>query len=197
MFEGCRACLILIVLIPLACCLLIVCGIVYVMTSAPEPPIADKFTPQESEAQAFETQINNAKYANGYFTVSFNERQISSWLALKSDLLSDQSGERFPLENIQVGLDGGKVTVYAEIKSGSLKFPLEVVITPETDSKGQLSFHIDEAHLGGLSLPKAILNRLTVELDKALKEPFDEVGNYANAQLSVEDGQFIMTAIRQ
>jgi hypothetical protein len=195
MIEGCKGCCIAIFLIPVLCCALVTCAVIYVYTSGPIPPLSDRFQPSAADAQAFDNAItaasNDAQYSRG-FTLLFSERQLSSWMALEGKQYADQNGYSFPFTKVQVGLNKGNMTFYGELTRSGLKLPVEVVIKPEVDGAGKLKLSITSVNIGGVKVPDFVLKTVTRELEDKLIGPIDQAGNYVldPTSLSVNGGIF-------
>jgi hypothetical protein len=199
MLEGCGGCCLTVVVIPLLCCGLLIGGVIYIYATAPDPPLTDNFKANLAEAQAFEAELaraTNRATTQGVFDLNVNERYLSSWMALEGEDFADEHGHSFPFKNVQVGLDDGQITFYAELdRTDLIKLPLEVVLEPTVDDQGQLKFEIKEAHLSGLRVPNVILENVTGQFEDRLVQPFDDLpGNYYVYENSivVEDGAFIL-----
>jgi hypothetical protein len=200
MFEGCGGCCLGLLLIPLLCCALVGCAVIYVYTEGPEPPLSGNFKPQQAEAQSFQTAIDNAATMagnQGWFYIQFNQRELSSWLALKGEDFAKEHDRSFPFKNVQVELADDKMTFYGELSRYRLKLPLRVVIKPGVDKQGQLDLKIDSVDFGGLRLPGFILDSVTNVLEDALMQPLkdrlDQTGrSYTlyEPSLNVSNGAF-------
>lgn len=198
MFESCGGCCVALVVVPLLCCVLVVCGAIYVTTSGPEPPLSDRFRPSQAEADAFDYQIdtatNNAR-ATGQFTLTFTERQISSWMALEGERFAEENdiGD-FPFENVQVGLDDGEMTFFGDLAfGGGVHLPVEAVIEPSVDRAYHLDLDITSVDFGGLKLPGALVESVTDQLEEKLIQPIEDIGaDYVldPNSLRVQDGAF-------
>lgn len=196
MFEGCGGCCLAVILIPLLCVAVAACGIVYAATQGPEPPLSENFTASVADAQAFDTAINaatrDAQNTRG-FTLTFNERQISSWLALEGEQFAEEQGSTFPFKNVQVGLDAGEMIFYGELQLSRIRLPLAVAIKPEVDRAGHLDFEITDADVGGIAAPTFALKVVTGQLEDKLVKPLDDLqGDYVldPNSLWVQDGVF-------
>jgi hypothetical protein len=201
LIEGCGGCCFTVVFVLLLCCVLVVGAVVYVYMSAPEPPLGDNFRAKQEEANQFQYIIDTFPSPNApTFRLQFNERQISSWMALEGARYAEENGRRFPFENIQVGLADGEMTFYAEIERYGLKLPLEVIIvptrvtpsyTPGQLSRDELKFEVREAHLGGIRVPKFVLDPIQDQFHDLLVQPLDQVGGAYNlGELTVGDDPY-------
>ena len=175
--EGCGGCCLSIVLIPLLCCGLVVGALIFIDQNAPDPPVRGNFTPNTSEAQAFENEINRAKSqaSGGWFHVTVYEDQLSSWMALEGKQFAEDNGHAFPFENVQVGLDDGQLAFYGELSRYGLDVPIRVALEPQIYDQGALSLDIDEANVGGLNVPGFVLSNVSAQLDDALMQPFRDL----------------------
>ncbi len=198
MFEGCSGCCFGTGLILLLCCALAVCGAIYVISTAPDPPLSDKFKANSAEAAAFDAQINQATYDatySGGFTLTFTERQISSWLALEGENFANEHGFSFPFENVQMGLDDGKMTFYGEVGSGRAKIPLVVILKPEVDRINHLNLDVDTVNVVGLKLPGALIDDIANQLEEKVIQPIENAGaDYVldSYSLSIQNGTFVV-----
>lgn len=196
MFEGCGGCCAGTVLILLLCCAMVVCGAIYVLSTSPDPPLTDKFNANTAEAAAFDAQIDRAVQearTSRIFTLTFTERQISSWLALEGEAFADEYGFSFPFENVQMGLEDGEMTFYGELGSGQAKIPLEVILVPKVDRIGHLDLEVDTVNFVGLKLPGALIDDIANQLEKKVIQPIEDAGvDYFldEFSLSIEDGVF-------
>lgn len=193
MFESCSGCCIGLALILLVCCALIVGAVIYVNANAPEPPISNNFTANPAEAQAFDAEVERAKGMayGGWFYFVFNERQLSSWLEYEGRDFANQEGNAFPFHDMQVGLDDGKMTFYG--KMNELGVPVEVVIEPVINAKGELSFDIVSVDAGGLGLPAVLLDSVSDQFRDLIMQPFDEVPGtlfFDPASFYLDNGEF-------
>src|SRR5512145_2884839 len=132
MIEGCGGCCLSLILIPLLCLAIVACGVIYVYTNGPEPPLSDRFKASSTDAQAFDAELQRAasQATSGWFYMQFTERQLSSWLALKGQDFAEEHDRSFPFEKVQVKLDGGKMIFYGELARYSINLPLRVTIKP-------------------------------------------------------------------
>ncbi|MBI5959827.1 MAG: hypothetical protein HY866_13890, partial [Chloroflexi bacterium] len=202
MIEGCGGCCLSLILIPLLCLAIVACGVIYVYTNGPEPPLSDRFKASSAEAQAFDTAIQNAanqittgSFDGGGFVIQFDQRQMSSWLTLEGQDFAEDHDRSFPFENVQVKLDGGKMIFYGELARYRLNLPLRVTIKPDIDKDGKLKLKVESADFGGLNLPGVLLKEITRVLEDALMQPIDDLGySYTlfEQTLVIEDGVFSM-----
>ncbi|MBN1681321.1 MAG: hypothetical protein JW966_13645 [Anaerolineae bacterium] len=182
MFEGCAGCCITLLLIPLVLCILIGGALVYIYSDTPDAPISDRFKASTAEAQAFEDAINRATIQasrEGYFVLTFDERQLSSWMALEGETFADEHNHAFPFKDVQVGIDGGQLTFYAKLNRFRLNLPLEVIIEPAVNNDGKLEMEIIEARVGAVGVPHFVLENVTDQLEERLLESLNNLpGNY-------------------
>ncbi|MCD4686507.1 MAG: hypothetical protein K8S97_11290 [Anaerolineae bacterium] len=202
MFE-CGGCCIVLILIPLLCCVGAAGAAFYVNANAPDPPISDNFNPSQAEAQYFDNAVENAKTmarttANGWFTFTFTERQLSSWLEYEGADFADEEGNVFPFHDMQVGLDDGDMTFYGKIDEIGL--PIEIVIEPTIDGKGELTFEITSVDFGGLGLPTVLLDSVSDQFRDLLTQPFEEVPGdlyFDQASFYLDEGEFRIQGLVQ
>jgi uncharacterized protein YpmS len=196
MFEGCTGCCLGTVLLLLLCCVLAVCGAIYVVTASPDPPLTDNFKADPGQAAAFDAAINraasDAAISRG-FTLTFTEQQISSWLALEGKAFADEHGFSYPFENVQMELEDGEMVFYGELGSGRVNIPLQVIFVPKVDRANHFDLNVDSVNFAGLNLPGALIDDLANQLEEKVIQPIKDAGtNYYldPNSLSVENGTF-------
>jgi len=205
MFEGCGGCCLALILIPVLCCVMVACGVIYVYSNAPDAPLSDRFKPSVAEAQAFDAEISRATTqartsGSGWFVLQFTERELSSWMALEGEQYAEENGHSFPFEDVQVGLDDGEMTFYGELEQSHLTLPVKVVIKPGVDGSGHFEFDITSVDVGGLSAPGFVLNSLSDQFADVLAKPFEDLpGNYTlyEQTLVIQDGTFAVQGNRR
>ena len=194
--DHCSGCCLAIILIPLLCIALVACMVIYVISNAPDAPLSGHFSPSQAEAQALDSEIaraTNQATSQGWFSLKFTERELSSWMALKGQDFADTHGYSFPFKDVQVGLSGGSMKFYGKLNYGRLSVPVLVTVKPKIDSAGQMAFDITSVDLGGVKAPDFVLKSVTRQLQDVLIQPFDDLpGSYYLYQetLDVGNGSF-------
>lgn len=196
MFEGCGGCCLSLVLIPLLCLGLTACAVIYLLTLDVDTPLPANFQPSYGEAQAFDAAIDNAvaqAQTGGGWVLFFTEQQISSWMALEGEAFADEHGHAFPFGKVQVGLDNGAMTFYAELETRFASVPLQVIITPKVALDGQLNFDITEVRVADIGAPDFVVQSVKAQFEDALTRRLEDLsGNYFiyPQSLVVDDGVF-------
>jgi hypothetical protein len=198
MFESCGGCCATLLLIPLLCCVLVVGAVIYIHSNAPDPPLSDNFKANQTEADQFQAELDRAvarARSQGVFDLFFNERQLSSWMALEGPGFAADYDHSFPFKNTQVALDDGEITFYGEFDRYQLTIPMEVVIKPRITRDRKLEFDITSADVGGVTMPDFVLSNITGQFNDVLIEPFNDLpGDYYIFEDSVfiQDGTFVL-----
>lgn len=196
MFEGCGGCCLSLVLIPLLCLGLAACAVIYLLTLDVDTPLPANFQPSYVEAQAFDAAINGAvaqAQAGGGWELYFTETQASSWMALEGEAFADEHGHAFPFGKVQVGLDDGAMTFYAELETRFTSVPLQVILTPKVTPDGQLNFDITEVRVADIGAPDFVVQSVKAQFEEALLRPLEDLpGNYFvyPQSLFVDNGVF-------
>ncbi len=194
--DHCSGCCLAIILIPLLCIALVACVVIYIVTNAPDAPLSGHFSPSPAEAQALDSEITratNQASAQGWFSLKFTERELSSWMALKGQDYADEHGYSFPFKDAQVGLSGGSMKFYGKLKYGKLSVPILVTVKPKVDSSGQMAFDITSVDFGGVKTPDFVLKNVTRQFKDVLFKQLDNLpGSYYLYQetLDVNNGTF-------
>lgn len=197
MFEGCGGCCLVLVLIPLLCCV-VIGGVVYaVNTQAPEAPLSDDFRPKESEAQQFQAMLDqaqaSARLGNGWFWMRFTERELASWMALEGQQFAEDNGHTFPFTDMQVGIDNGDFTFYGELDPGVIAFPVEVVLEPQVSPSGDFTFEVKSVDVSGIRAPNFVTEVVSDQFEDLLIQPLEDLPGsviFYQSTLRADDGVF-------
>jgi len=160
------------------------------------PPVSADFSAKTDDAQTFDQLLDHAKWqalTHNTFILTFNEEQISSWMSLEGKNYADRHGYSFPFQNIQVGLDDGRMTFYGEASVSDLTLPMQVVIKPGINDNGHLVFDVESAQLGQLGVPEFLLKSVRRQIDELLTKPFRDIGGdfyIVPGSLSIQDDVF-------
>ncbi len=164
----------------------------------PKPPI-QAFAPSEAEATAFEQNfagaIKTAAEKGGPFTITINQRQLSSWLALRAANYARQQGYTIPVKDMQAALDNGKITLYGVVSQQNVpETSAEVTFTPSIDAQGQLAVDIGSARFGIVGVPNDLLANLTKTIKDTLNSQLASIkGRYRLTALTISGGNLSVT----
>lgn len=201
MLEGCGGCCVLLILIPLICCVAIGGVAYYVYTHAPDAPVAANFKPSGTDARAFQAELDRAvaqARTQRSFYLRFTEQQLSSWMALEGQAFASQQGLTFPFQKMQVGLDDGLMTFYGELTYSALVLPLAVEVQPQIGALGGVEFTIHSVDVGGIQAPDFVVTVIGDQFRNLLVQPFEELpGNviFYRESLTIDDGVFTVQGL--
>ncbi len=162
------------------------------LPSAPQAPIPT-FVPSAKDASDMEQSFNNAvnqAETTGKFSISVTQQQLSSYLALNGPSLATQEGYQWPFKTVEVGLSGGKITVWGVIsQQGVPDTPSQIVLTPAIDTTGQLTVTADSGQIGIVGLPSSVLSNVNNSIRSLLTGQLAQLqGHYKLTALSVDNG---------
>jgi len=162
------------------------------LPSNPQPPIPT-FTPSPAEASAFEQSFTDAvsqSAQTGNFSVTVNQQQFSSWLALRAPSYAAQQGYTWPLKEVQAGLNNGKITVYGVIVQQNVpETPGQVIFTPTIDGSGSLAVNVESGQFGVVGVPTDVLQNLNITIKNALTTELAQIqGRYKLNTLTIANG---------
>lgn len=190
------------IVIGVFCLLIVLVTTIFMNAYVPEPPLSDDFKPSREEAQAFSDMLESAEVMagerTGWFWYSFTERQISSWMKYEGADFAEGKGNAFPFKDVQVGLGDGEVTFYGKV--WEIGVPVEVVIEPEIDDKGEMTFEITSVDFGGLGLPAMLFDSVSDQFRDLLVEPFEDVPGtlyFEQESFYLDDGEFRVQGLVQ
>lgn len=130
--------------------------------TAPASPIPVSTEAAGELEDLWQNAIDNAD-ANGQVTVVMTEEQVTSYVALK---LAEQPEN--PIENVQIFLRDGKMTLQGDAKLGTLTAPATLVIDITVDANGQLAAEIEDADFGPVPVPQSMLTSLNDAIQESL-----------------------------
>lgn len=162
------------------------------LPSNPQPPIPT-FAPSADEASAFEQNFSNAvneASQTGSFTITINQQQFSSWLALRAPDYAKQQGYDWPLKQVQTGLNNGKITLYGVVTQENVpETPAQVIFTPSIDSAGELAVTVDSGQFGVVGAPSGVLQNLNKTIKDVLTTQLGQIkGRYKLTTLTIANG---------
>ncbi len=166
------------------------CGIN--MPSNPQPPNPG-FAPSANDASAFEQSFTNAvnqAAQTGNFSVTVDQQQFSSWLALRAPDYARQQGYDWPLKQVQASLNNGKITLYGVLSQPNVPdTPTQVIFTPSIDGTGGIAVTVDSGQVGVLGVPSTILQNLNTTIKNLLATQLGQIqGRYKLNNLTIANG---------
>lgn len=119
--------------------------------------------------------------SGGPIFLEFTEAELTSLAASGMG-----SGEE-SIQDLQVRLRDGQITITGNVQRSGFDLPLEIVIEPSVTTSGQPRFRIVEASAGPFPLPQEIINQLSQQMENMVMEQFDS--NIVLTSISVNDGK--------
>ncbi len=130
--------------------------------TAPASPIVVSTEAAGELEDLWQNAIDNAG-PNGEVVIVMTEEQVTSYVAIK---LAEQPDA--PLENIQIFLRDGKMTMTGDAKIGALTAPATLVIDVTVDGDGKLAASITDADFGPVPVPQSMLDSLNDSISESL-----------------------------
>jgi hypothetical protein len=153
----------------------------------PEPPGAVIPTTQGGQdllSSAWDQAVE-AALTTGRVMVIFDEIQLTTFLSSK---LAEQ--EEPPLLSPQVYLQEDSIQIYGILDQGPFLANALLVVQPEIEPDGQLSFELTQADVGPLPLPSALKNTISAILTEAFT---GTIGSLATGvritSIAISDGE--------
>ncbi len=163
----------------------------------PQPPVPN-LTPSAGDADAFEKQFQQAisqASATRKFSATINQQQLSSWLVLRAPAFARQQGYDWPFNNVQAGLNDGKITLYGVINEQNLpQTPAQIIFTPTIDSSGQLAVKVESGQVGVIGVPADILGNVNQAIKDMLTSQLSQIqGRYKLVNLAIANGSLTVS----
>ena len=130
--------------------------------TAPASPIPVSTEAAGELEDAWQTALENAG-PNGEVTVVMTEEQVTSFVALK---LAEEPD--VPLENIQIFLRDGKMTLTGDAKIGAITAPAALVIDITVDADSKLAAEIVDADFGPVPVPQSMLDDMNQSIAESI-----------------------------
>ena len=167
------------------------------LPSNPQPPIPS-LQASTGDADAFEQQFKQAisqASSTGKFTATISQQQLSSWLVLRAPDFAKKQGYEWPLNNVQAGLNDGKITLYGVINEQNLpQTPAQIIFTPSIDGNGELAVKVDSGQVGVVGVPADILGNLNKAIKDMLTSQLSQIkGRYKLDNLAVANGSLTVS----
>ena len=148
-------------------------------------------SPSAEGLQSFKDKWRNLSIAtpNGPFTITFSEVELTS--AVDAALQEAQAdGESVPVENLQVFLRDGTITVYGQVHYDPLTVTGQVGLVPSITSDGLVALTPASVDFGPLEVDEAVLDGLVARLERSINEPIQSSPlKIALSDIIVADGQ--------
>ena len=138
------------------------CGSGIGAPTAPASPIVVSTEAAGELEDLWTNAIENAG-PDGEVVVVMTEEQVTSYVALK---LAEEPD--VPLENIQIFLRDGKMTLKGDAKVGVVTAPATLSIDITVDGDGKLAAEISDADFGPIPVPQSMLDELNASIAESL-----------------------------
>ena len=131
----------------------------------PTPPASPIVVSTEAAGELedlWQNAIDNA--VDGQFSVVMTEEQLTSYVSVK---LAEQE-EELPLEDVQIFLRNGNMTMKANAKIGAIVAPATIDFNVTVNAEGKLEAAIEDADFGPVPVPDSMLESLNESINESL-----------------------------
>lgn len=151
-------------------------------TPAAQVPVSSQAV--QSLQEALDQAAEEAR-KTGRVDLVITEQQLTSLIALEM-----QSQGEASINDVQVLLRDGKVTITGQVQQDQLQAPLEISLALSADGAGGFTYTIESAKIGPLPLPQFLLDAITEQVDQAVQENIRQVaGDIYIESVSIAGGQ--------
>ena len=121
--------------------------------------------------------------------IQVSEAQLSSMVAFEL-----QSDTDIPLDDPQIYLRDGQVTILANLTQNQIEVPVEIILEMSTDGQGNLAYQVISGQVGPLPVPENLMNQLTSRLDQiiASQTPINDSPFFIES-ITIGDGNMTLT----
>lgn len=126
----------------------------------------------------------------GRFDLVLTETEINTYIALQL-----QSQTDFNIENPQVMLTPGQISVSGDVIQSGIKLPLDATFSTTVDGNGNLQVTVIKATVGSFPLPENIRDEIASQIDQNIKSQVASDSNqvYFDA-VTIETGKIEIRA---
>ena len=168
------------------------CGGTHIGPQPPETPVpvsqdaADRLVSRVSETA-------NSVVAGGPFTFTFTEEEITSFVVLRAHEYMEGD---LPLQNIQIMLEDGKISIYGEASAAGVTAGVLIEIVPSVDAEGKLALEISSAQMGPIGLGSDLLGPVTDMLEDTFDRLLSDIKDqYILNSIVIADGQLTISGV--
>jgi uncharacterized protein YpmS len=157
-------------------------------TPTPRPTLIPVSTEAAGELEdVWATAVAGSK--DGQVSVVMTEQQLTSLIAIKLAENPDS-----PIQDPQVLLRDGKMTLTANAAFKGVKAPVEIILSAAPDAEGVLKVTIEEAKFGGLPMPGALLESVSASINELVSGQLGSQGTGVRiTAVTIADGQMVLT----
>jgi hypothetical protein len=161
-----------------------------------QPPAPSyNVSPSAEALQSFKDKWRNLTMVtpSGPFSMTFTEAELTS--AVDSALQDAQAnGETVPVQNLQIFLRNGTITVYGQARFDPLTVTGEIGLLPTVSPQGQVDLTLVSVDFGPLEVDETLLDQLVDRLERSINEPIQTSPlNIALTDIRVADGEITLT----
>lgn len=164
--------------------------------AAPSPTPRPTIPVSTTSVQELEQSLNEAAedlQQGKQVTLIITESQLTSLVAS-----GFQNTDGPVLQNPQVYLRDGQVQLVGTVEQSGVSLPLEILVSMQVDSSGNLDYSIDSAKIGPFPIPQAQLNQLSTELDQAIAAQMGQGEERIILEgITIADGKMVITGHKQ
>jgi hypothetical protein len=163
------------------------CGTGLGIPTQPASPIAVSTESAGQLESAWQTAVANPQ--NGQVSVVMTEQQLTSYAALK--LAADPKS---PIQNPQIFLRIGKMSVYGTAKANGMTLPVAISLSVAPTADGTVSVTIQSVNFGPLPAPASLRDSLSSSINALITSqvPTGDT-KFKVTDIKIGDGQMSVT----
>lgn len=159
----------------------------------PAPPAVEG---SETALDSFNEKWRELNLATpgGPFSVTFTEAELTSAVQAALAEAEADTGQSFPVENVQVALRDGSVDVYGQVQVDPLTANAEVSVRPFIGSSGNVELEITRAAFGMFEVDQTVIDGVLSSVESSINQPINaSPANITLTDVAVADGQLTVT----
>jgi hypothetical protein len=162
------------------------------MQGAPERPGAE-IIPFDGAGEEARSKLENALPQPGALSsVTLNEQQITSWLAMQMKNSPD-----LPLSDVQVYLRDDKIQIWGMVKGSTNSTSALIVGKLSFDSNGLPGVNVESIQIGQQTIPDILLSQADAWLNQLISEAINkQVPGLEVMNISINNGLITMSGMR-
>ena len=152
----------------------------------PEIPVSEEAA-QRAERKV-EAALEQATQTRT-FSLTVTQEEITSWVNLRATQYAQQTGEKIPLNDLQIYLSDNVVRLYGGYDDGGVSASALVTLTPSVTPSGQIAVQIASAQVGPVALSADQLQSINQAIQSNLDALMTRLeGRYQIVSLLISEG---------
>lgn len=172
------------------------CNAAGLSRNGPAVPPAPAAEVSQNALESFNDKWREINLATpgGPFSVTFTEAELTSAVHAGIAQAEADTGQRLPIENVQVALQDGSVAVFGQVKVDPLTMNGQIIAVPYVDTAGDVRLDVTSAEFGMFEVDQALLDSAVASVENSINQPIrSSPGNINVNNVAVTNGSLTVS----